>query len=545
MSGKEMLQFGRVGEVNINGTCHLLDTCLDFGVERLVYVSTYNVVFGGKEILVLKYNARPFRKNDNGKCLYTCAIRPAAIYGPGEERHLPRIVSLAKLGLILFKIGRIFWGVYTVLYPWLDRWWIPQPLILPAEVYKVGVTHYFSYLKAKEELGYVPMVTPRERMATTISYWQERKRKTLDGPTIYAWLYCVIAMVMLFCASYLPDIGPVPLFRAISLFFFRSKRIVRIVFLLATAFHVGEAKYAWSLAKKPAAPVVDATRAVKPNHNSLTTSFDVSDTRFLKTLSTSTNRYEMSTRIVKHLRHANRSLVRCGLSVFSPQLIEGLQHQQQHLPLLQQSLTIYQICLFSTTTPASANQEESKSKTKTSENANYDKGASPGNHMKAAMLENLFVEGFLLLVATGAGVILYYDKEKRQHLQGKLLRKDYLREQLPLEVHSNLPTEKDFLGKWKLIHFGFTQCPDICPDELQKLAAAIDKIIEFPRIHLWGLGLRYYMKTTEEDSDYLVDHSKVMYLMSPSMDFVKFFEKNNDVDSLADGITKEIQQPKK
>lgn len=44
------------------------------------------------------------RKKD-GKCLYTCAVRPAAIYGPGEERHLPRIVSLAKLGLLPFKIG--------------------------------------------------------------------------------------------------------------------------------------------------------------------------------------------------------------------------------------------------------------------------------------------------------------------------------------------------------------------------------------------------------------------------------------------------------
>jgi nucleoside-diphosphate-sugar epimerase len=45
-----------------------------------------------------------YRKN-NGKCLFTCAIRPSAIYGLGEERHFPRIVSFAKLGLLPFKIG--------------------------------------------------------------------------------------------------------------------------------------------------------------------------------------------------------------------------------------------------------------------------------------------------------------------------------------------------------------------------------------------------------------------------------------------------------
>lgn len=51
-------------------------------------------------IFILHYYSKETRKS-----LYTCAIRPAAIYGPGEERHFPRIIKFAKLGLIPFKIG--------------------------------------------------------------------------------------------------------------------------------------------------------------------------------------------------------------------------------------------------------------------------------------------------------------------------------------------------------------------------------------------------------------------------------------------------------
>jgi protein SCO1/2 len=37
-------------------------------------------------------------------------------------------------------------------------------------------------------------------------------------------------------------------------------------------------------------------------------------------------------------------------------------------------------------------------------------------------------------------------------------------------------TEKDFLGKYMLIAFGYTYCPDICPSELQEIANALDDI---------------------------------------------------------------------
>ncbi|KAL7133976.1 hypothetical protein ABFS83_12G175200 [Erythranthe nasuta] len=205
---------------------------------------------------------------------------------------------------------------------------------------------------------------------------------------------------------------------------------------------------------------------------------------------------------------------------------------------------------------------------------------------------------FFLLLCTGAGLVFYYDREKKRHIedisnasnavrQGPSVGKAAIGGPFNLIDHNGKSvTDKDFLGKWNVLYFGFTHCPDICPDELQKLASAVDKIKEKSGIevvpvfisvdperdtveqvheyvkefHPKLIGLTgstdeikktarayrvYYMKTEEEGSDYLVDHSIVMYLMDPNMQFVKFFGKNFDDASLADGVIQEIKQHKK
>lgn len=35
-------------------------------------------------------------------------------------------------------------------------------------------------------------------------------------------------------------------------------------------------------------------------------------------------------------------------------------------------------------------------------------------------------------------------------------------------------TNKDYEGDWVLIYFGFTHCPDICPDEIEKIVEVME-----------------------------------------------------------------------
>jgi protein SCO1/2 len=136
-------------------------------------------------------------------------------------------------------------------------------------------------------------------------------------------------------------------------------------------------------------------------------------------------------------------------------------------------------------------------------------------------------------------------------------------------------TEKDFLGKYILVFFGYTYCPDICPTELQVMSAALDQMgpeagriqpifvsidpardtPEVLKAYVANFGPRligltgspeevaaiakayraYYAKAGNGSTatDYLMDHSSIIYLMGPDGRFVKHMPYTTDAAKLA------------
>ncbi|KAM3661966.1 putative short-chain dehydrogenase/reductase family 42E member 2 [Ammospiza maritima maritima] len=131
MSGTEQLHKKEIESVNISGTRLILNACRKKNVPRLVYTSSVNVVFGGLPIedgdeeslayfpidkLVDHYSrtksiaeqmvlAADGVSLEGGGILHTCVLRPPGIYGPEEQRHLPRLAKIIERRLLSFKFG--------------------------------------------------------------------------------------------------------------------------------------------------------------------------------------------------------------------------------------------------------------------------------------------------------------------------------------------------------------------------------------------------------------------------------------------------------
>ncbi|KAI1792502.1 SCO1 protein [Ganoderma leucocontextum] len=196
-----------------------------------------------------------------------------------------------------------------------------------------------------------------------------------------------------------------------------------------------------------------------------------------------------------------------------------------------------------------------------------------------------------LFVVTGAALFLYFRSEKdklqeqrHKEREDQIVGRPQVGGPFTLTTHKGETfTEKDLLGKWSLIYFGFTNCPDICPEELDKMSAAVEKldkeygpivqpvfisvdpardtvpqvaryVAEFhPRlIGLTGdyatlkatcKAYRVYFSTPPDAKaadDYLVDHSIFFYFMDPNGQFVDAFGKASTETDVIERVKKEI-----
>jgi protein SCO1 len=139
-------------------------------------------------------------------------------------------------------------------------------------------------------------------------------------------------------------------------------------------------------------------------------------------------------------------------------------------------------------------------------------------------------------------------------------------------------TDADLKGKWSLVYFGYTHCPDACPTALNDISIALEDLgakrdavrpvfitvdperdtpealkayvtsFDAPILALTGTpeqvaqaakGYRvYYAKHPEAGGDYSMDHSSVIYVMDPQGRFTASFTHESTPEQIAERLKK-------
>jgi protein SCO1/2 len=147
-----------------------------------------------------------------------------------------------------------------------------------------------------------------------------------------------------------------------------------------------------------------------------------------------------------------------------------------------------------------------------------------------------------------------------------------------VDQNGNTVTEADLKGKWSLVYFGYTHCPDACPTALNDIAIALDQlgpkreavravfitvdperdtpevlkeyVTSFDAAILALSGSPeeiaraakayrvYYAKHPEPGGDYSMDHSSVIYVMDPEGRFTASFTHQSTPEEIAERLKK-------
>ena len=198
-----------------------------------------------------------------------------------------------------------------------------------------------------------------------------------------------------------------------------------------------------------------------------------------------------------------------------------------------------------------------------------------------ARLIAFVIAGFLIGAIAGAGVLLVANPQGGQPVQssGAAL----IGGPFSLVGADGKPvTDRDFRGRYMLIFFGFTHCPDICPAELQVIAQALEQLGDKAKTvvpifitldperdtpeamanYVKSFGPNFvgltgspeaiaaaakayrvaYAQVKNKDlpGDYSVDHSALVYLMDPEGRYVTHFSYGLSADQMAEKLEKSL-----
>ena len=111
--------------------------------------------------------------------------------------------------------------------------------------------------------------------------------------------------------------------------------------------------------------------------------------------------------------------------------------------------------------------------------------AAPKEATSPEDMKRMTYRSLAIFLASGLGLMYYFRTEKeRLELQRKEEAESKKTIGLPtiggpfaLVDHEGIPrTDLDYAGKYMLLYFGYTFCPDVCPEELDKMAEIIDSL---------------------------------------------------------------------